>query len=203
MITTDDQTVRDMSVMPQTQGLVGASGRDVHQRLRHLSPLLPLARHLPDRASTRTTTTCSATRAPDGGYALLNDNQTSRSGCSRPGYHTVHIGKMPNGYGEFDQTYVPPGWRAPLGEFYGFVPDPPVGLLRLQAERERDRQAVRGHATTRPTSTPRRRNQAINDNLAMRPDTPLFMMLQFFAPHDPAAPATRHDGLFSTAAAAR
>ena len=32
----------------------------------------------------------------------------------------------------------------------------------------------------------------------MRPDTPLFMMLQFFAPHDPAAPATRHDGLFST-----
>ena len=38
--------------------------------------------------------------APDGGYAMLNDNQTLPVWLQSAGYRTVHIGKMPNGYGE-------------------------------------------------------------------------------------------------------
>ena len=134
--------------------------------------------------------------APDGGYALLNDNQTIPVWMQSAGYHTVHIGKMPNGYGEFDRTYVPPGWRAPLGEFYGFVPDPPSAYYGFKLN---ENGTVKQYeATDYQTDVyAQKANEAINDNLAMRPDTPLFMMLQFFAPHDPAAPAARHDGLFS------
>ena len=55
---------------------------------------------------------------------------------------------MPNGYGSTDQTYVPPGWR-PVTRCNGRVlrlrPGPAVGLLRLQAGRERD-----ASSSTRP-----------------------------------------------------
>ena len=195
MITTDDQTVRDMAVMPQTQALVGGSGAT----FTNAFATYPLC--CPSRATFLTgqyahNHNVLGNTAPDGGYALLNDNQTVPVWMQSAGYHTVHIGKMPNGYGEFDKTYVPPGWRTPLGEFYGFVPDPPSAYYGFKLNENGI--VKQFEATDYQTDVyAQKANQAINDNLAMRPDTPLFMMLQFFAPHDPAAPATRHDGLFS------
>jgi len=196
MITTDDQTVRDMAVMPQTQGLVGAPGAT----FTNAFATYPLC--CPSRATFLTgqyahNHNVLGNTAPDGGYALLNDNQTVPVWMQSAGYHTVHIGKMPNGYGESDKTYVPPGWRAPLGEFYGFVPDPPSAYYGFKLNENGI--VKQFEATDYQTDVyAQKANQAIDDNLAMRPDTPLFMMLQFFAPHDPAAPAARHDGLFST-----
>ena len=196
VITTDDQTVRDMAVMPQTQGLIGAPGAT----FTNAFATYPLC--CPSRATFLTgqyahNHNVLGNTAPDGGYALLKDAQTVPVWMQSAGYHTVHIGKMPNGYGELDRTYVPPGWRAPLGEFYGFVPDPPSAYYGFKLN---ENGTVKQYeASDYQTDVyAQKANEAINDNLATRPDTPLFMMLQFFAPHDPAAPAVRHDGLFST-----
>jgi N-acetylglucosamine-6-sulfatase len=50
---------------------------------------------------------------PDGGFGRFNDTNTLPVWLQAAGYHTIHVGKYLNGYGEqvADQTYVPPGWN--------------------------------------------------------------------------------------------
>ncbi|HEY8002564.1 MAG TPA: sulfatase [Solirubrobacterales bacterium] len=50
---------------------------------------------------------------PDGGFTKFNDSSTLAVWLQAAGYHTVHIGKYLNGYGEggTDPAYVPPGWN--------------------------------------------------------------------------------------------
>ena len=58
---------------------------------------------------------------------MLKDDETLPVWLDRSNYRSIHIGKLPNGYGANDPEYVPPGW-GPFptgGEFYGFLPDPP------------------------------------------------------------------------------
>jgi arylsulfatase A-like enzyme len=115
------------------------------------------------------------------------------------GYHTVHIGKMPNGFAEpgSDQGFVPPGWRQPNGEFYGFVPDPPSAYFGFKLN---ENGVVKQYLPIdyQTDVYAQKAVSAINTNLTVHPNTPLFMMLQFFAPHDPATPATRHVGAFAS-----
>ncbi|MDP9187833.1 MAG: sulfatase [Actinomycetota bacterium] len=197
VITTDDQTVRDMVAMPQTQAHLGVNGATFSNSFASY----PLC--CPSRATFVTgqyahNHNVLGNTAPDGGYPMLNDKQTVPVWMQGAGYHTVHVGKMPNGYGDADQSYVPPGWRLPDGEFYGFVPDPPSAYYGFKLNENGVVNQL--PATDYQTDVyAERANMAINSNLALRPDTPLFMMLQFFAPHDPALPAQRHVGAFSTA----
>jgi N-acetylglucosamine-6-sulfatase len=50
---------------------------------------------------------------PDGGWVNFNDASTLPVWLQQAGYHTIHIGKYLNGYGEGDNdpAYVPPGWN--------------------------------------------------------------------------------------------
>jgi N-acetylglucosamine-6-sulfatase len=41
--------------------------------------------------------------------------------------------------------------------------------------------------------------QRLNNHFTAHANDPLYMQVQFFAPHDPATPATRHQGAFATA----
>ena len=136
-------------------------------------------------------TACSAA-APDGGYDLLRDEETLPVWLRRSNYRSIHIGKMPNGYGAADPTYVPPGWGPfPLEASSTGSCRIPVGLHGLQAERER-----------RPGPVPARGLQTdvyadkavdrIGNHFTAFPNRPLYMEVQFFAPHDPARPATTH-----------
>ena len=113
MITTDDQTVRDMVAMPQTQALIGAAGAT----FTNAYASYPLC--CPSRATLLTGQHAHnhgvlGNTAPDGGYEMLRDEETLPVWLGRSNYRPIHIGKMPNGYGASDPTYVPPdGGRSP------------------------------------------------------------------------------------------
>jgi arylsulfatase A-like enzyme len=197
VITTDDQTAGDMIALPQTLNLIGNAGA----RLPNMFDSYPLC--CPSRATYLTGQHAHnhgvlGNTAPDGGYAMLNDKETVPVWMQAAGYHTIHIGKMPNGYAEKDQGFVPPGWRLPQGEFYGFVPDPPSAFFGFKLN---ENGVVKQYAADEYQTDvyAHLANSRINLHQATEPNEPLFMMLQFFAPHDPATPATRHVGAFSTA----
>ena len=199
MITTDDQTVRDMVAMPQTQALIGAAGAS----FTNAYASYPLC--CPSRATLLTGQHAHnhgvlGNTAPDGGYDMLRDEETLPVWLGRSNYRSIHIGKMPNGYGAADPTYVPPGWGPfPLnGEFYGFLPDPPSAYTGFKL-----------NENGAPIQYPPEDYQTdvyadkavdrIGNHFTAFPNRPLYMEVQFFAPHDPAQPATRHIGAFATA----
>lgn len=196
VLTTDDQTVRDMLALQQTQALIGAQGATFARS--YVS--FPLC--CPARATWLTGQHAHnhgvlGNTAPDGGYAMLKDDQTLPVWLQKRDYRTVHVGKMPNGYAETDQDYVPPGWRLPDGEFYGFVPDPPSAYTGFKLNEN----GVVNQYTPLDYQTDvyaEKATQAIVTHTTTSPSRPLFLQVDFFAPHDPAEPAVRHDGAFST-----
>jgi arylsulfatase A-like enzyme len=197
LITTDDQTVRDMVALPQTQALIGAQGATFTNS--YVS--YPLC--CPSRATYLTgqyahNHNVLGNTPPDGGYGMLRDDQTLPVWLQNSNYRTIHIGKMPNGYGSTDQTYVPPGWKLPNGEFYGFVPDPASayygfklnenGLVKQYTASDYQTDVYGDLAV-----------DAIDQHLTLHPSKPLYLETHFFAPHDPAEPALRHLGAFAGA----
>jgi N-acetylglucosamine-6-sulfatase len=198
LITTDDQTVRDMVAMPKTQSLIGAAGA-TFTRAYASYPLC-----CPSRATLLTgqhahNHNVLGNIAPDGGYGNLKDGETLPVWMQRSNYRTVHIGKMPNGYGA-DPTYVPPGWKQfPLdGEFYGFLPDPPSAYFGFKLNEN----GVPVQYLPSDYQTDVYADKAVDrigNHFTAFPNRPLFMETMFFAPHDPAMAAPRHEGLYSTA----
>lgn len=197
VLTTDDQTVRDMIALPQTQALIGGQGASFARS--YVS--FPLC--CPSRATWLTGQHAHnhgvlGNTAPDGGYAMLKDGQTLPVWLQTRNYRTIHVGKMPNGYAESDQDYVPPGWRLPDGEFYGFIPDPPSAYYGFKLNEN----GVPVQYTPLDYQTDvyaTKATQAIASHTATSPTRPLFLEVDFFAPHDPAEPAIRHDGAFASA----
>ena len=197
VITTDDQTVRDMIAMPKTQALIGAAGTTFGKSYA----AYPLC--CPSRATWLTgqhahNHNVLGNTAPDGGYDLLKDGQTLPVWLQSANYRTVHIGKMPNGYGATDQTYVPPGWKLPNGEFYGFLPDPPSAYYGFKLNE--NGVPVRYETSDYQTDVYAEKAVArIDNHFNVFPSRPLYLETHFFAPHDPAIPAVRHFGAFGSA----
>ena len=199
MITTDDQTVRDMVALPQTQALIGAAGAT----FTNAYASYPLC--CPSRATLLTGQHAHnhgvlGNTAPDGGYEMLRDGETLPVWLGRSNYRSIHIGKMPNGYGAADPTYVPPGWGPfPLdGEFYGFLPDPPSAYTGFKLNE--NGVPVTYEASDYQTDVyADKAVDRIGNHFTAFPSRPLYMEVQFFAPHDPAQPATRHIGAFASA----
>ncbi len=207
MFTTDDQTVRDMMVMPKTQALIGNAGAT----FLHAYASDPLC--CPSRVTVQTgeyahNTGVLGNTPPQGGYQSFNDKNDLPVWLQADGYRTIHIGKMPNGFGESSvggPEYVPPGWGpfsggtgpSSKGEFYGFV-GPPSSYTGFTL----DENGVDKAYTADDYSTDVYADLAverINNHLANFPSNPLYMQVQFFAPHDPATPAPKYAGAFSTA----
>jgi len=207
MFTTDDQTVRDMAVMPKTQALIGNSGAT----FLHAYASDPLC--CPSRVTVQTgeyahNTGVLGNTPPQGGYSSFNDKNDLPLWLQASGYRTIHIGKMPNGFGESGvggPTYVPPGWGpfaggigpASKGEFYGFI-GPPSSYTGFTL----DQNGVDKAYTADDYSTDVYSDLAverINSHLSNFPNDPLYMQVQFFAPHDPATPATKYANAFANA----
>jgi len=199
LITTDDQTVRDMIALPRVQSQIAGAGASFQNS--YVS--YPLC--CPSRATYLTgqfahNHNVLANTPPDGGYGMLNDKQTLPVWLQGANYRTIHIGKMPNGYGSPDPAYVPPGWGLPNGEFYGFVPDPPSAYFAFKLNE--NGVVVQHPADDYQTDVyAEKAVQAIDDHLTVPAysSKPLYMEVHFFAPHDPAVPATRHVGAFASA----
>jgi N-acetylglucosamine-6-sulfatase len=205
MFTTDDQTLRDMSVMPKTQTLIGNAGAS----FLHAFASDPLC--CPSRVTVQTgeyahNTGVLGNTPPQGGYQSFNDKNDLPLWLQSAGYRTIHIGKMPNGFAESrGNTYVPPGWGpyaggigpASKGEFYGFI-GPPSSYTDF----ELDENGIPHQYTPNDYSTDVYGDLAvsrINNHLTNFPNSPLYMQVQFFAPHDPATPAPKYAGAFATA----
>lgn len=205
MFTTDDQTFRDMSVMAKTQALIGNQGAS----FLHAYASDPLC--CPSRVTVQTgdyahNTGVLGNTPPAGGYSSFNDKNDLPIWLQSVGYRTIHIGKMPNGFGEVtNQKYVPPGWgpfeggtgAGSRGEFYGFL-GPPSSYTGFTL----DQNGVDKSYSPDAYSTDVYGDLAvsrINNHLTNFPDSPLYMQVQFFAPHDPATPAPKYADAFSTA----
>ena len=129
VLMTDDQTVADMQALPRTQRLIGARG----VTFRHTFVSYPMC--CPARATYLTGQYAHNhgvlyNHGPNGGYQAFKHPETSfPAALQRAGYHTIHIGKLLNGFGAHALA-APPGWddfRGALDpttyNYYGFVLD--------------------------------------------------------------------------------
>jgi N-acetylglucosamine-6-sulfatase len=198
MFTTDDQTVRDMIAMPKTQSLIANAGAN----FLHAYVSMPLC--CPSRVTVQTgqyahNNHVMGNTPPQGGYSVFNDKNDLPVWLQRAGYRTVHIGKMPNGFGtETNQTYVPPGWGPfpTKGEFYGFIGPPSSYTGFTLDENGVDKTySPEDYSTTVYAD---KAVEAIDRNFTAFSSSPLYMQVQFFAPHDPATPESKYENAFAT-----
>lgn len=110
LITTDDQTLRDLQHMPKTRRLVGDQGVEFSNAL---SPH-PLC--CPARAELLTgqfaqNNGVRTNLPPYGGVdALIDPGNVLPVWLQAAGYRTVFMGKYLNGYGSHDAADIPAGW---------------------------------------------------------------------------------------------
>jgi N-acetylglucosamine-6-sulfatase len=218
LVTTDDQTVRDLSVMPTTKALIGRKG----VTFKRAYASYPLC--CPSRVTMLTGRYTHnhgvlANDPPAGGYGRLigSEKHTLPVWLDKAGYRSIHIGKMPNGYGAPSQTaldHVPPGWS----EFYGFRPRDPAGQPEPRCRSSayidfclnedpdgRDgplpvkRVQYLGGYQTDVYAARAAERIAAHFSHPVTDNSPLYMQVHFFAPHAPATAATRHEGAFASA----
>ena len=200
MFTTDDQTVRDLVAMPKTQGLIGAQGANF------LHAYVSMSLCCPSRITVQTGEYAHnhhvmGNTPPQGGYGVFNDKNDLPVWLQQAGYRTIHIGKMPNGFGtETNETYVPPGWGPynnglGRGEFYAFIKPASSytdfaldenGALKQYGPEDYQTNVYADLAVDR-----------IDQHFTVHANDPLYMQVQFFAPHDPATPATKYQNAFA------
>jgi N-acetylglucosamine-6-sulfatase len=192
---TDDQTLRDMLAMPRTQAHIGGGGTSF-QKAYASFPLCCPSRITLQTGQYAHNHGILGNTPPSGGYGKFNDKNALPVWLQGAGYRTVHIGKMPNGYGSTAPVQAGFGPYPERGEFYGFIGPGsaytgfflnengvPTGYN--QDEYQTDVYAIKA-------------SQAINDHANTFSGSPLYMQVQFFAPHDPNTAAIRHQGYFAS-----
>jgi arylsulfatase A-like enzyme len=208
VLMTDDQTLDSMSVMPQTQRLIGEEGTTFTRSFVNY----PLC--CPSRATLYTgqyahNHAVLGNGPPLGGYTRLDKSNWLPLWLQAAGYRTMHVGKFLNGYGRLSPpTEVPPGftdWHGTVDpstyRFYNYTVNENGTLRTYGAANEPEFYSTDFFA--------RRANELIA--AAAPSDQPFFMSVAFLAPHagqpadadDPAgqntpSPAPRHVNAFST-----
>jgi N-acetylglucosamine-6-sulfatase len=139
-------------------------------------------------------------KRPVGGFEKFreegNEEGSIAARLQENGYRTALIGKYLNGYGQQDQTYVPPGWDewyAKLGryEYYDYELNENGEVVSYGSDTEDYLTDVLSEKTTDFV-----RRAAIED-------APFFAYVAPTAPHSPATPAERHKGTLSDEATPR
>ncbi|CAA9436857.1 MAG: Choline-sulfatase [uncultured Rubrobacteraceae bacterium] len=139
-------------------------------------------------------------KRPVGGFEKFreegNEEGSIAARLQEEGYRTALIGKYLNGYGQGDQTYVPPGWDewyAKLGryEYYDYDLNENGEVVSYGSEEE---DYLTDVLSEKATDFVRR---------AAADDAPFFAYVAPTAPHSPATPAERHKGTLSDEAAPR
>ncbi len=122
MVNTDDQHADSVRFMPNVQRLLA------HRGVTFTNSFVSYSLCCPSRATWLTGQYAHnhgvrGNRLPAGGYSKLAPSLSNSLPVwlQRSGYHTGHIGKFLNGYGNTSpDTEVPPGWS----EWYGALDDP-------------------------------------------------------------------------------
>jgi N-acetylglucosamine-6-sulfatase len=201
VLLTDDQTLESMRVMAGVRTELGNAGT-TFERAFVSNPLC-----CPSRATLYTGQYTHnhgviGNRPPEGGYGRLDKSEWLPVWLQRAGYHTVHIGKFMNRYGQDSPpTEVPPGWN----EWYTSV-DP--STYRFTDYELNENGVVRSYPTY---STDEYSERAVDAVERLAPSAqPFFLSVAYLAPHggrpadpdDPAglgtpAPAPRHRDAFA------
>ena len=202
VLLTDDQTVESMRVMAGVQAELAGSGT-TFDRSFVSNPLC-----CPSRATLYTGQYTHnhgviGNRPPEGGYGRLDKSEWLPVWLQRAGYHTIHIGKFMNRYGQDSPpNEVPPGWN----EWYTSV-DP--STYRFTGYQLNENGVV---STYNEYSTDEYSNRAVDAVRRLAPSgQPFFLSVAFLAPHsgspretdDPSGivtpmPAPRHRDRFAS-----
>jgi N-acetylglucosamine-6-sulfatase len=195
MILTDDMRADDLKYMPLTQRLLVEEGTSFE------NAFVPFSLCCPSRVSIlRGQYTHNHevwdNGPPQGGFPKFNSSGLEKSTVAtwlgEEGYRTVYIGKYLNNYPDGKKTsFVPPGWD----DWYGRI-GPNSSQFYDYNLNENGRTV---HYGNRP-------NDYYTDVLSDKAtayvgresgERPFFMHLAVGAPHGPATPAERHEGMFS------
>jgi N-acetylglucosamine-6-sulfatase len=202
VLLTDDQTVESMRVMAGARAELAGAGT-TFDRSFVSNPLC-----CPSRATLYTGQYSHnhgviGNRPPEGGYGRLDKSEWLPVWLQRAGYHTVHIGKFMNRYGQDSPpTEVPPGWN----EWYTSVDPSTYDFTNYQLN---ENGVVRTYSEY---STDAYSTRAVDAVRRLAPsEQPFFLSVAFLAPHsgspretdDPAGvftpmPAPRHRDRFAS-----
>jgi N-acetylglucosamine-6-sulfatase len=208
VLMTDDQTLDSMSVMPQTERLLGAKGTTFTRSFVNYSLCCP-SRSTLYTGQYAHNHGVLGNGPPAGGYTRLDTSNWLTLWLQAAGYRTMHVGKFLNGYGRLSPpTEVPPGFNDWYGtvdpstySYYGYTVNENGVLRTYGAAGEPEFYSTDFFA--------RRANELIA--AAAPSDQPFFISVAFLAPHsgqpaepgDPLgqptpAPAPRDVNAFST-----
>ena len=204
LILTDDQDqlLGSVPTMPYLNSLLVAHGTTVN------NSFVPLSLCCPSRSSILRgqyphNTQILFNGPPLGGFQKFHDdgleNATIGTALQATGYRTGFMGKYLNGYpGSLGRTYVPPGWTDwvspsagnPYSEYNYYLNENGVVTFHGNTPADYLTDVLRQKAVafvTQPTPQ----------------NSPFFLYLAPYAPHQPATPAQRHMNLFNDAQAPR
>ncbi|MDQ3894067.1 MAG: sulfatase, partial [Actinomycetota bacterium] len=184
VIETDDQTDDSLRLMPNVNRLL------VRQGVRFDSSFASFPLCCPSRATFLTGQYAHnhgvmGNSPPQGGYTKLDHSNTLAVWLQRAGYHTAHVGKYLNGYGQRrTRMQIPPGWSEWNGAttlpYLGFTLNENGQLKTYPANQQNYQTDVLGR-------------KAVEIIRRQVPSAkPLFMWLAFYAPHA-GAPADPDD----------
>jgi N-acetylglucosamine-6-sulfatase len=202
VIMTDDQTVESMRAMPGVRSALGAAGTTFTRAYASTALCCP------SRATLLTGQYMHnhgvlGNRPPEGGYGRLDTRSYLPGWLQRAGYHTIHIGKFLNRYGQDKPpTEVPPGWS----EWYASVD---LSTYQFTGYQLNENGVL---ATHRRYQTDEYSQRAVDAVARLAPaEAPFFLSLGYLAPHsggprdsdDPAGivtpqPAERHRDAFAS-----
>ena len=178
VIMTDDQTVQDLRVMPQTRALLADQGTTFTNSFVSFSLCCP------SRATLFTGQYAPNHRVlgltpPAGGYVKLDTSNYLPLWLQDAGYRTLHLGKFLNGYGSQnpDPTDVPPGFD----EWEGSI-DPTTYNYTDYTLNENGRLVRYGPGAEYQTDFYAQRASELIERYA-RDERPFFFSLAFVAPH--------------------
>ena len=189
VLMTDDQTLEQMSALPQTRKLIGTQGVKF-KRFYVTDPLC-----CPSRATFLTgqyahNTGVISNGGPNG-LEALDEDRTLGVWLQQAGYRTAFVGKYLNGYGLDDPEQVPPGWsewRALLEpttqNYFDYDLNEEGEVVHYGTAPEDYKTRVIGHLAV----------DAIRHAARGDAPRPLFLYVGFNAPHAPSTPAPRDAG---------
>ena len=202
LILTDDQDLLldSMEAMPQVDALLAKRGTTFSNFFVNL-PLCCPARATLLRGQFPHNHGVTTNLWPTGGFAKAYvdgiEQATFATALQGAGYRTALFGKYLNGYPfKTEPTYIPPGWD----EWWAPITDTAYGSYGYQVNHNGQIEEYGFGPEDYITDVMAQRAVAfITNTTTLSPTTPFFLALNVYAPHSPAEPAPRHQGLFADA----
>jgi arylsulfatase A-like enzyme len=219
LMLTDDQTLEEMSGLPQTSSLIGGQGATFSRA--YIS--YPLC--CPSRAAILTgqymhDNGVHGNSPPDGGWQRFHAEGLEQRDLPiwlrNAGYYNVQVGKYLNGYGGSPPP-VPPGWNEWYGKTSEYDASVHGGRLYFNYQMREDPPPTGGVSC--PSGDPAAPGEPFTCHYGDDPadyqtdvyrqmaveaihrlgnassgQTPFFLNVDFNAPHSPYVPAPRHEG---------